>query len=180
MANTDCRTAGFGNAVAEISEEQPAPFRAGRHTRQRTASFGWKMRRRRCLLAQDADTALHVRDASTTTWKSSLCYINSNHMTRLTSAILYLQTRSFQNRKHIQVWGPSSAAAAPPRPWLWRSVHPGSPPIFCGLFGFLMLHLPELPCALETNLFSVASFANTFFHPAVSFCLWSPLLCRSC
>lgn len=39
MANTDCGTAGFGNAAAAISEEQPVPFRAGRHTRQRTGQF---------------------------------------------------------------------------------------------------------------------------------------------
>lgn len=40
MANTNCQTAGSRNAAEEVSEEQPAPFRAGRHsTCQRTGQF---------------------------------------------------------------------------------------------------------------------------------------------
>lgn len=122
MVNTDCRTAGFGNPAEAISEEEPVPFRAGRDNAcQRMGQFWMEnggggggdvcLPRMQTLFCVSTTLPPTPR-------KAHFVYINSNHMTWLISSIFYLQTGSFQNRKHIQVWGCPPPPPPPPAPRL--------------------------------------------------------------
>ena len=107
MVNTDCQTAGF-RIPAEISEEEPVPFRADRHSAcQRVGQFwmenggGGGGGRGVCLPRMQTLFCVSTT-LPPTPRKAHFVFVNSNHMTWLISAIFYLQTGSFQNRKHFK------------------------------------------------------------------------------